>query len=129
MDWKTIYEGFKIRNWVVLFVLSVIGYVFMSHSRALGIILGGIIVIANFNIFQHTICHAFSSDETGSFAKVLIIAKYYLRLLALAVILFILVTRGLVDPVGFTIGLSTMVISIVLFGISRAYKMRIGGAT
>ncbi|MBW2609844.1 MAG: ATP synthase subunit I [Deltaproteobacteria bacterium] len=129
MDWKTIYEGFKIRNWAVLFVLSVIGYGFMSHSRTLGIILGGIVVIANFNIFQHTICHAFSSAGTESFTKVLIIVKYYLRLLALAVIIFILVTKDLVDPVGFAIGLSTMVISIVLFGISRACKMRIGGAT
>ena len=57
-----------------------------------------------------------------------IIAKYYLRLLALGVIIYFLITRGWVDPVGLAVGLSTVVISIVTLGIYLARKTYTGEA-
>jgi len=87
----------------------------------MGVILGGFIIIANFKVFQHTICCAFSPQGIMRKKKISIIAKYYLRLLALGIIIYILITRGWVDPVGLAVGLSTVVISIVSFGISSAW--------
>jgi hypothetical protein len=100
----------------------------MSRSLTTGIILGGLIIIANFGILQHTVRRAFSSDGVMRRRKMSIIAKYYLRLLALGVIIYFLITRGWVDPVGLAVGLSTVVISIVTLGIYLARKTYTGEA-
>ena len=89
--------------------------------------MGGFITIANFSFLQHTIRQAFPTDISGKISKSLVILKSFLRLMGLGVIIFILITRGLVDAIGLTLGLSTVVISIVSFGISRARKTRIEG--
>ena len=90
--------------------------------------MGGFITIANFSFLQHTIRLAFTKDNRGKISKSAVIIKSFLRLMGLGIIIFILIARGLVDPIGLTLGLSTVVISIVSFGISRARKTRIEGA-
>jgi hypothetical protein len=106
-----------------------ISYFLLSHSLTLGIILGGLVIIANFNVFQHTIRRAFSPGGVMVTGKMFIILKYYFRLLALGAIICFLIKRGWVDPVGLAIGLSTVVISIVSFGIKRAWRTSAGEAT
>jgi len=121
MDWKTLYRDLSTRNWLILLFLSSISFFVMSNSLTLGVILGGLVIIVNFNILQRTICRSFSPEGIMTH-KITVILKYYLRLLALGVIIYVLITKGWVDPVGLAIGLSTVVISIVSFGISRAWK-------
>ena len=121
MDWKTLYKDLSTRNWLILLFLSSSSFFMMSNSLTLGVILGGLVIIVNFNILQRTICRAFSPEGIMT-DKITVILKYYLRLLALGVIIYVLITKGWVDPVGLAIGLSTVVISIVSFGISRAWK-------
>ena len=122
MDWNTIYEELKTRNWVILFVLSFISYLLLSPAQTLGTILGGGLIIANFEVFQHTIYKAFSPDGLLRARKLSIIAKYYFRLLAMGIIIFVLIRKEWVDPVGMAIGFSTVIISIVILGISMALK-------
>lgn len=122
MDWDKIYRDLRKRNWIILFVLSSVSYFLMSPSITMGIILGGLIVITNFKVFQHTIRCAFSPEGFMITRKILIIVKYYFRLLAVGAIIYILITRARVDPVGLAIGLSTVVFSIVSFGIKSACK-------
>jgi len=55
--------------------------------------------------------------------------KYYFRLLVMGVIIYLLITRGLVDPLGLAVGLSTVVIGIIIFGINRAWKTFAGEAS
>ncbi len=129
MDWDKIYRELKRLNWLILLTLSLISYFLMSHSLTLGIILGGLVIMTNFHVFQHTIRRAFSPQGIMQAAKISIIAKYYFRLLALGIIIYILITRGWVDPVGLALGLSTVVISIVSLGVRRAWKTRTGEAT
>ena len=129
MDWDKIYRELKRLNWLILLILSLISYFLMSHSLTLGIILGGLVIMTNFHVFQHTIRRAFSPQGVMQTAKISIIAKYYFRLLALGIIIYILITQGWVDPVGLALGLSTVVISIVSLGVRRAWKTRTGEAT
>jgi hypothetical protein len=100
----------------------------MGNSLTLGIILGGLVIIVNFNILQHTIHRAFSPEGRMT-GKMAVIFKYYMRLFALGIIIYVLITHGWVDPVGLAIGLSTVVISIISFGISRAWKTYSSEAT
>ena len=123
MDWKRLYRELRTLNWFILLVLSLGGYVFLSNSLTIGIILGGLIIMVNFSVLQHTISGAFGRDGSMHKGKAAIITKCYLRLLALGVILYVLIARGLVDPVGLAIGLSTTVFGIVTIGIQKAIRM------
>ena len=122
MDWELLYRTLKTVNWTILLLLSLLSFVLMRPSWTMGVILGGLITIANFSLLQHTVKGVFSSQAIEKTAKVTIVAKYYFRLLALGVILFVLITRGWVDPVGLAVGLSTVVFSIVGVGIRMALK-------
>ena len=129
MDWEKTYKDLKKLNWFSLLIMSLISYFLLSSSFTLGIILGGFIIIANFKVLQHTIRRGFSSQGVMNASKFIIIVKYYLRLLALGVVICYLIKRGWVDPVGLAVGLSTVVISIVSFGIKTAFKTVTGEAT
>lgn len=122
MDWKILYSTLKKVNWLILLIFSLLSFFLMSATWTLGVILGGLITIANFNLLQHTIRGVFSSQQIDKAAKVTIVAKYYFRLLGLGVVLFVIITRGWVDPVGLAIGLSIVVFSIVGVGIRMALK-------
>jgi hypothetical protein len=52
------------------------------------------------------------------------VGKYYLRLLALGVILYLLITRGRIDPVGLVVGLSTVMVSIIALAIHVVLRTR-----
>jgi hypothetical protein len=122
VDWEIAYKDLRRLNWLTLLIMGSLSYFLMSQSFTLGIILGGLIIIVNFKVLQHTIRGAFSPDDVMTSSRILIIMKYYLRLLALGIIIFILVKRGWVDPAGLAFGLSTVVISITSFGIKEALK-------
>jgi hypothetical protein len=129
MDWKIIYEELKVKNWIILLILSSAGYFLLSPGQTLGIITGGLLIIANFKVFQHTIRKAFSPDGLFKSSRISIILMYYLRLLVLGIIIFILIGKRWVDPVGLAIGLSTVVISIFTLGIRMAMKIFAGEAS
>ncbi len=128
MDWDQVYSDLKRRNWIVLLILSAGGYFLMSRTMTLGIILGGFIVMSNLNAMQHTICRAFPDPREARSGKASLILKSYLRLTAMAVLIYLLIRIGLVHPVGLAVGLSTVVIGITSLGISRAWQARTGEA-
>ena len=128
MDWKTLYRELKTINWFVLLILASGSFFVMSPRFTTGVILGGIIVIANFNLLQHAVYGAFSPGGAAAKAKAGIIAKFYLRLLALGVIIYLLIVNGGIDPIGLGVGLSTVVFSIIVLGIHMALKTKTGEA-
>ena len=129
MDWEKTYKDLKKLNWFNLLIMSLASYVLFSQPFTLGIILGGFIIIVNFKVLQHTIRRGFSSQGVLSATKFFIILKYYLRLLVLGAVICYLIKRGWVHPVGLAVGLSTVVVSIVSFGIKTAFKTVTGEAT
>ena len=128
MEWQTIYEEIRIKNWIVLLILSSAGYFLLSPYQALGIIIGGLLIIANFNFFQSAVRKAFSPDGLLKAGKGSIMIRYCIRLLVLGAILMILIGKGWADPIGLAIGLSTVVISISAMGIRMAMKVFAGEA-
>ena len=105
MDWEKLVKQLRTQNWIILMILAAASYFFMSSEFTLGIILGGFIIIANFNVLQHTIRCAFSPDGAMKNNKLAIMAKYYFRLAILGIIIYMLITNGWVNPVGLAIGL------------------------
>lgn len=129
MEWKIIYKDLSRLNWSILLLVSLISYFFMDHSLTLGIILGGLVTIANFGLFQQTICRAFAPEGGIRAKRISIIVKYYLRLSALGLIIYMLISFNWINPIGLAIGLSTVVISIIIFGIRRALQTSFSEAT
>lgn len=128
-DWEETYKDLKRRNWVILLLLGSLSAVIMDHAFTLGIILGGIIAILNFDVLQRIISGAFSGEHPKRPKKMLSIGIFYLRFILIGIIIFFLIRRSWLDPIGLTIGLSIVVIGIVSFGISNAFKARRGEAT
>lgn len=122
MDWDKLSRVFNAQNWIILMILGSMSFLFMSSAFTLGIIIGGLLIIANFNLLQHTIRCTFSAEGVMITGKSAIIAKYYLRLAGLGLIIYLVIAFEWVNPIGLAVGLSIVVISIITIGICAALK-------
>jgi hypothetical protein len=102
----------EIRNWIVLSALSAAGWFAVSGSFGLGVLLGGLISIANFYGLYLSLRKAFGTISDKS--KSVIMVRYYFRFAVTAIILYFLMTRFEISVIGLVLGLSVVVINIVL---------------
>jgi len=109
-------------NWIILLILSALSGVFMEAQFTLGVVLGGLIIIANFSILQRSVRMAFSDQGAMKGKKIALVVKFYFRLAIMGLILYILITGGWVNPLGLAVGLSIVVLSILNFGIRAAFR-------
>ncbi|MBW2064532.1 MAG: ATP synthase subunit I [Deltaproteobacteria bacterium] len=128
MDWNIIYANLTKRNWIILLFLSLAGFFFLGDRFTLGIMAGGLVSIANFGLLQNTITKTFPTQETEG-RKTALLVKFYFRLLGLGIAIYLLLKSGRTDPIGLVIGLSTVVIGIISFGITNALKTTTGEAS
>ncbi|MBN2539646.1 MAG: ATP synthase subunit I [Deltaproteobacteria bacterium] len=118
---KTITQkNIEVGNWVMLGVLLIVSFLFLSSRFTLGVLLGGLISIANF--------HWLSRDLRGSFtkhadrAKPFMMVKYYIRFIVTGVVLFFVITRAPADVFGLLLGLSLVVINVIVTVIGANLK-------
>jgi hypothetical protein len=126
MDWEKAFRTLKTLNWAILLILSSASYVLMGNTFTAGVILGGFLIIANFNILQHTIKKAFWVDGVFGGNKGAIVGKYYLRLAVLGILIYLLIRQRWVNPVGLAVGLSVVVFSIVTLGVHMVFSKSSG---
>jgi len=124
MEWQRFHNILRMLNWLVLLCFSLASYFSMGPFWTTGVLLGGLIAIANFTVLQRTVRRAFSPEGIHQGARFSIVGKYYLRILALGAILYVLIAKGWIDPLGLAVGLSTVVLSIVGLGIGLALRIR-----
>lgn len=122
MSWKKVYDKLSTQNFIILLILGSASFFFMNSRFTLGIILGGILSIANFHLFQETISRIFSSEAVLRNKKKIVMIKFYFRLAILSIIIYIVITIGFVDLVGLAIGLSIILLSIIGFGILAVWR-------
>lgn len=109
---RRIFKFVLCTNWVLLFVTSLAGFIFLPADFARGILFGGLIVTINFHLLSRTLKNAFKPPHLSS--PNLVLAKYYLRFIASGIIIFVLISNHYVNPIGLFIGLSVVVASIIL---------------
>ena len=105
------------------------GQSMVSYAIITAAILGGLVTIINFDVLQRHILHAFPASGAVKVKKGVVMVKFFLRLLILGVVIFFLIGSGWVNPIGLAVGLSTVVFSIISFGIYSALKSETGEAT
>ena len=108
-------------NWIVFFISSVLGFVFLPADFARGILFGGLLVTVNFHLLARTLKSAFTPPHLSSHN--LVLAKYYLRFLVSGFIIFVLIAGHFVNPLGLVIGLSVVVFSIMLATMCEIKKL------
>lgn len=114
--------GFVIRsNWVLLALAAVVGPMVFSPDVAMGLTCGALIVTINFHLLARTLKKGFRPKRLSS--GNVILAKYYVRFLISAVIIFFLISKHLVDPLGLILGLSVVVVSVTLATVCELMKL------
>ena len=87
----------------------------------LGVVAGGLVILANFHLLSRVLKSGLTPGKVTT--PMAVIAKYYLRLLGTAVILYILIAYRLVNPFGLILGLSVVVINLTLVGCNEMRKI------
>jgi len=106
-----------ITNWLLLLSGGIIGMMIAPEKFTLGIILGGLIVAINFHLLKNTLKKMFAPEIIISRGRSLmfnIIVKYYIRFAVTAIILYLLLSKQIVHPLGLVTGLSVVVVSLLI---------------
>ncbi len=108
-------------NWILFFIVSILGLIISPPDFARGIIFGGLIVTINFHLIYRTLKKEFKPPHIPSLNVILV--KHYIRFIVICFIIFVLISRHYVDPLGLLIGLSVVVISIIFATIFETKKI------
>lgn len=99
-------------NWYIFFLGGALGLINLPHEFAVGFVAGGLIVTVNFHLLARTLRKSLVPGATSAHKSV--IARYYVRFTISGLIIFLLISQGVVDPFGLLTGLSVVVVSITL---------------
>ncbi|MEN8140824.1 MAG: ATP synthase subunit I [Thermodesulfobacteriota bacterium] len=112
-------QRMEIASWLVLITATtgtwfVLGNVFLASS----ILIGGLIANTSYYFMKRDLVNflqgALQGDGKEKVAKARYYVKYYIRLAALALILYVIIKNQFAQPIALIVGLSTVVISIGL---------------
>jgi hypothetical protein len=118
---EALIKKIELFNWVLLALLTSSSFVFFSREFGFGVLVGGILAIANFYLMKRSLFRALDPQRTGK-TRFFYLLKYYLRFAALGLIIALLLIKGWVSPFGMLLGLSIIVLGIALVGIDEARK-------
>jgi len=91
--------------------MLLLSFPFAGYNFLLGLLLGGLISIANFYWMGRDLRSAF--QKLSDHLKVFVLFKFYIRLGITAIVLYLIISRTPADIVGLLIGLSVVIMNIV----------------
>ncbi len=115
-----------ITNWLLLLSGGIIGMMTAPEKFTLGIILGGLIVAINFHLLKNTLKKMFATEFIISRGRSLIfniIVKYYIRFVVTAIIIYLLLVKQIVHPLGLVTGLSVVVASLMIAAVFELTRL------
>ena len=108
-------------NWILFLGASISGLLLAPFDFAEGIICGGLIVTLNFHLMYRTLKKSLKPPHIAP--RVVVVAKSYVRFLISGIIIFFLISKHFVHPLGLFIGLSIVVVSIMAATLCELKKM------
>jgi hypothetical protein len=104
-------------SWILLALMTCAGLFLVSGKFALGVLTGGVLVIANFHWLQSIMKRALllPAERASGFARI----RYILRLAIIAIIIWTMIVRVGIDLKGLFVGLSVLVINFFALTIYR----------
>lgn len=116
-DLQKIVNFITTSNWLILLVVGMIGLIMTPVKFAMGFILGGLIVAINFHLLKQTLKKMFHPDKVSEKGQSIVgnvLVKYYIRFAVSGILIFLLISKHIVHPLGLVIGLSVVVASVFL---------------
>ncbi len=116
-DVQKIVDFITTSNWLILFFAGLIGVMATPTEFALGIVLGGLIAVINFHLLKKTLKTAFSTQSVSENGRSVVggtLIKYYIRFGISGLIIYLLISKHIVHPLGLLAGLSVVVASMFL---------------
>jgi hypothetical protein len=102
-------------NWVLLFLSSFVALLAAPAEVSLGVVLGGLIVAVNFHLLKNTLKKMFRPEVVSEQGRSLVgnvLVKYYIRFAISGGVIFLLISKHIVHPLGLLAGLSVVVASM-----------------
>lgn len=107
------------RNWIILIILVLVSLAWRSVPVTQGVIAGGLVAIIGYRWLQHSLVSVLA--QGGDRATKRFRSGYVVRLAALALVLYLLIAKGGVQPIALSVGLSVVVINIIWTTFRRLY--------
>jgi len=104
-------------NWLLVVAMTLAGGLSFSLKFAEGILAGGVIASVSFIVLKNDLTKIMQGPVQA--VKILFFIKYYVRLSVLALLLFFLVKHWQMHVIGLLTGLTTVVLSILIVGVSQ----------
>ncbi len=111
-------------NLLTFAVLSLGALALAPIHSAVSVVVGGAIALINFRLLERSIRRSLMpqlAKKRAVMGKALL--KYYIRFIATAVVIILLVRQGVVEPLGLLVGLSVVVVTIFVWGALQARKL------
>lgn len=103
-------------NWYLFVLGSLLAFINTPFKFALGILCGSLLVTLNFHLLRNTLLKAFDPAKfinNGRSVLSVVLVKYYIRFAISGIVIFVLINKNIVDPLGLVLGLSVVVASIM----------------
>jgi hypothetical protein len=118
----------KLANWTSLALLVVLGYLWQGRQFALGVLLGGLLVVLNFHWLHRNlkgllgVAPELPEGQRGQ-AKAFFAARQLLRFFVMLVVLYMLLRLDWVNVIGLVVGLSTIVLTLMVVAVIEVIKL------
>lgn len=109
---------------LLLVVLVAGGWYIYSWPFARSVLIGGVLVNASFWLLKNDIkglmqkVGAGHRETTTGMERTRFLLKFYARLVVLGLLLFVMASKVTIDAIGLTLGLTTVMFSVVIIGLS-----------
>jgi len=111
---------------LLLLVLATAGWYLHSLAFACSVLIGGVLANGSFWLLKNDIQRIMQrvADAEGlenaafTFEKTRFFLRFYARLVVLGLVLFVLASRVTINVIGLTLGLTTVMFSVVIIGLS-----------
>ena len=116
-DADKIIDFITISNWLLLLLGGIAAFMMAPTEFACGIIFGGVIAAANFHLLKKAIRNGFGSKNASTGKGTVIgrsLFKYYIRFAISGVLIYLLISKHIVNPLALLAGLSVVVVSMFL---------------
>lgn len=110
-----------IASWILLLLVCIISGVIATSHVTLGVIAGGLLVNGNFYFMYRSLKKSLAPPNLSTAKS--IFAKHYLRFVLSILVIYVLVSKNMVDPGGLLIGLSVVVASIMIASLCELKKI------
>jgi hypothetical protein len=119
----------KLANWIALAVLVTVGFLWQGPKFALGVLMGGLLVVVNFHWLHRNlkglleVVPELPEGQRGQ-AKAFFAARQVLRFFVALVVLFLLLRQDWINVIGLVVGLSTIVLTLMVVAVIEVIKLK-----